>query len=433
MKIGIRKEDKSIWERRVPFVPDDIRDLRRRGIDMVVESSPYRAFSDDAFSREGIPVQEDVNDCDIIFGIKEMPKDLFQTGKIYVFFSHVIKGQAYNMPMLARMMSRKATLFDYEKIMDDQGRRLIFFGRHAGLAGMVNTLWSLGERLAPEGVANPFGRLRQMRTYGSLAEAEAVLREIAGEIQATGVPESLHPLIIGFAGYGNVSAGAQEILDLLPVRKIPPEGLAALASDPSASRNCIYKAVFKEAHCVRPRAKGAKFDLQDYYRRGKDAYESAFDSYLPHLTVLVNCVYWDDRYPRLMTLDQCRKLWRAGRPKLRVIGDISCDIGGAVECTVKSTDPGNPVYVFEPATGQARDGFIGDGPVLMAVDILPTEIPRESSEYFSSVLKPFIPDFLNADYSLPLERLNLPPELKRALILYQGALTPEYSYLEKFL
>jgi len=400
---------------------------------MAVQSSPYRAFSDDAFSREGVPVQEDVNDCDIIFGIKEMPKDVFQTGKIYIFFSHVIKGQSYNMPMLARMMSRKATLFDYEKIMDDQGRRLIFFGRHAGLAGMVNTLWSLGERLTVEGTANPFARLRQMRTYRSLAEAEAVLRDIADEVQAKGVPESLHPLIIGFAGYGNVSAGAQEVLDLLPVKEIPPEKLAALASDPSASRNFIYKVVFKEEHCVRPRAANAKFDLQDYYRHGKDKYESAFDAYLDHLTVLVNCVYWDDRYPRLITLEQCRKMWKSGRPKLRVIGDISCDIGGAVECTLKSTDPGNPVYVFETATGKAIDGFEGDGPVMMAVDILPTEIPRESSEYFSSVLKPFIPHFIDADYSVPLEQLNLPPELKRALILYQGELTPDFKYLEKFL
>lgn len=433
MKIGIRKEDKSIWERRVPFVPDDIRKLRNRGIDMVVQSSPCRAFSDEAFLREGVRVQEDVNDCDIIFGIKEIPGDAFQTGKIYIFFSHVIKGQSYNMPMLERMMSRKATLFDYEKIMDDQGRRLIFFGRHAGLAGMVNTLWSLGERLAVEGIANPFDRLRQMRTYGSLAEAEAVLREIAGQVQTKGVPESLHPLIIGFAGYGNVSAGAQEILDLLPVKEIPPEELSALSSDPSAPRNSIYKVVFKEEHCVRPRALNAEFDLQDYYRQGKDAYESAFDTYLPHLTVLVNCVYWDERYPRLITLDRCRRMWQAGRPKLRVIGDISCDIGGAVECTLKSTDPGNPVYVFEPATGKAIDGFKGDGPVMMAVDILPTEIPRESSEYFSSVLKPFITEFINADYSLPLERLNLPPELRRALILYRGELTPDYKYLEKFL
>lgn len=433
MKIGIRKEDKSIWERRVPFVPNDIRDLRCQGIDMVVQSSPNRAFTDEEFIREGIPVQDDPSDCDILFGIKEMPKDVFETGKIYIFFSHVIKGQSYNMPMLKRMMSLKTTLFDYERIMDDQGRRLIFFGRHAGLAGMVNTLWSLGARLAVEGIDTPFARLRQMRTYPGLGEARAALGEIAGEIREKGVPESLHPLVIGFAGYGNVSAGAQEILDLLPTREIRPQDLGSLSSDPSASRHHLYKVVFREEHCVRPRKAGAPFDLQDYYRHGKQTYESAFDSYLDHLTALVNCVYWDHRYPRLLTLEKCREMWKAGAPKLRVIGDISCDIGGAVECTVKSTEPGNPAYVYEPGSGRVADGFEGDGPVMMAVDILPTEMPRESSEYFSNVLKPFIPSFVNADYSVPLERLNIRPELKRALILYHGELTPDYEYIREFL
>jgi len=196
----------------------------------------------------------------------------------------------------------------------------------------------------------------------------------------------------------------------------------------------IYKVVFKEADMVEPLEGGNGFDLDDYFRRGADGYRSVFDRYLKDLSVLVNCIYWDGRYPRLLTLDQCRALWAPGRsPKLKVIGDITCDVNGSVECTVRPTDPGNPVYVYEPGTGTAKDGFAGDGPVMMAVEILPSEIPRESSIDFSRVLKPFLPHLAEADLSKPFAELALPPELKRAVIVYRGELTPDYAYLNLFL
>jgi alpha-aminoadipic semialdehyde synthase len=192
--------------------------------------------------------------------------------------------------------------------------------------------------------------------------------------------------------------------------------------------------VFKEGDCVRPKDPGAAFDLQDYYRHGKKTYENDFDRFLEHLTLLVNCVYWDDRYPRLVTLDAVRRLWGDGKqPGLRVIGDISCDPGGSIECTVDATDPGDPVYVYLPETGGTVKGFMGHGPVIMAVDILPTEIPRESSAYFSGVFRGMVEPLARADYSAPFEALALPPELKRAVILYRGRLTPDYDYIQKFL
>ncbi|NJL59348.1 MAG: hypothetical protein HC887_06580 [Desulfobacteraceae bacterium] len=133
-------------------------------------------------------------------------------------------------------------------------------------------------------------------------------------------------------------------------------------------------------------------------------------------------------------MEKCRQMWRDGKnPKLKVIGDISCDIQGAIECTVRASDSSNPLYVYDPDTDQSVDGVEGHGPVMMAIDILPSEIPRESSEHFSSVLKQFVPSLVNADYSLPFENLNLPPELRRAVILYHGELTPDYEYLRKFI
>lgn len=171
MKVGVRNEDKSRWERRVPLVPADLIALRDAGIDAAVQTSPHRAFGDDEFARAGVPVQPDLGDCKIIIGIKEIPPAKLEAGKVYLFFSHVIKGQPANMPMLQRLMELKATLVDYERIVDEKNRRLIFFGRHAGLAGMVNTLWSLGKRLEVEGIPSAFSRLKQARAYADLSGA----------------------------------------------------------------------------------------------------------------------------------------------------------------------------------------------------------------------------------------------------------------------
>lgn len=431
MKVGVRNEDKSRWERRVPLVPDDLKALREAGIDAVVQTSSHRAFGDDEFNQAGVPVQSNLGDCDIIVGIKEIPPAKLAAGKVYLFFPHVIKGQPGNMPMLRRLMELKATLVDYERVVDEKNRRLIFFGRHAGLAGMINTLWSLGKRLEVEGAPSAFSRLKQARDYAGLSGAREDLGRIGARIAAEGVPAAIHPLVVGFTGYGNVSQGAQEILDLLPVRTVSPPELKALANDPSRDARVIYKVVFKEQDLVEPLAAEGAFDLDDYFRRGAGGYRSIFDRYLKDLTVLVNCVYWDERYPRLVTLDQCRRLWAPGRsPKLKVIGDISCDVNGSVECTVKPTDPGNPVYVYEPGTGKAKDGFEGEGPVVMAVEILPSEIPRESSVDFSRVLRQLLPHLAAADLSRRFAELDLPPELKRAVIVYQGELTPDYAYLK---
>lgn len=434
MKIGVRSEDKSQWERRVPLVPGDLKALREGGIDAVVQASSHRAFGDDEFDRAGVPVQPDLGDCNIIIGIKEIPPAKLEAGKIYLFFPHVIKGQPGNMPMLRRLIELNTTLVDYERIVDEKNRRLIFFGRHAGLAGMINAIWSLGKRLEVEGVPSAFSRLKQARTYAELSGAQEDMARIAARIAAEGVPQTIHPLVVGFTGYGNVSQGAQEILDILPVQAISPAELKNVAHDRSRDTRVVYKVVFKEEDLVEPLAAGGAFDLDDYFRRGQGGYRSVFGRYLNDLTVLVNCVYWDERYPRLLTLEQCRSLWAPGRsPKLKVIGDISCDVNGSVECTVKPTEPGNPVYVYEPATGKVNDGFEGDGPVIMAVEILPSEIPRESSIDFSRVLNRFIPQLATADLSKSFAELDLPPELKRAMIVYKGELTPEYAYLKSAL
>jgi len=432
VKIGIRREDKNEWEARVPLIPSDVQKLTEQGFDVVLQPSPIRIFKDDEYVKAGAAILEDLSDCPLILGVKEIPMNMFDEGKAYVFFSHTIKGQDYNMPLLQTMIDKKIQLIDYERIVDDKGRRLIFFGRHAGLAGMIDTFWTLGQRLAHEGIVNPFSDVKKTFEYRGLKNAKKALSEIAKKIKTEGLPKEIQPLVVGFSGYGNVSQGAQEIFDIFPYKEITPEELMSgdvLAEQP----NILYKVVFKEKDLVERVDPNKEFELQEYYNN-PERYRSKFEQYIPKLSVLMNCIFWDIKYPRLITLDYLKKVWQLPEtPKLKIIGDVSCDIDGAIQCTTKSTDPGNPVYTYEPLVGKEQDGVVGNGPVIMAVDNLPCELAAEASQAFSRVLVDFIPQLLKADFNVEHKKLNLPQELLSALILHNGELTEDYKYLKKYL
>jgi hypothetical protein len=434
VRIGIRHEDMYHWERRVPLIPQHLRELTdESGLSFRIQSSDKRVFTDDEYRDAGLDVAETLSDCPIVIGLKEIPVDALERDKVYVFFSHTIKGQPVNMPMLQRCLDLDCTIIDYERIVSGDGRRLIFFGNYAGLAGMINTLWTLGRRLAWEGIASPLEGIRQASTYADLEQAKAAIARVGERIVSEGLPEQVSPLVVGITGYGNVSGGAQEILDLLPIEEIHAADLLRdvdLLHDPD--RAPIAKVVFREEDTVLPLVEEKPFDLQEYYGH-PERYRAAFDRYLPHLHALVNCIYWEPRYPRLVTAEAIRRLYATGQPALRVIGDVSCDVKGSIEITVKATEPDDPIYVYDPKTGLIQSGVEGSGPVIMAVKILPTELPRESSAYFSGILKAFVPPIAEADYTVGFNALALPPELKRAVICHRGELAPDYRTLEKHL
>ncbi len=433
-KIGIRREDKSKWERRVPLIPADVTLLKEKsGIQTVIQPSEIRIYPDDEYRRAGALVEEDVSDCPVVFAVKEIPVGFIQPEKTYMFFSHTIKGQSYNMPLLRRLMEYKCQLIDYERVVDEQNQRLIFFGRHAGMAGMTDTLWSLGQRLKIEGIANPFARMKPAHEYDSVEQIKAAVAEIGVQLARDGVPAEIAPLVIGFAGYGNVSQGAQSIIEPLPLVEITAAELADKGAAALDDPKKVYKVVFTEEDMVIPRNDGTTFELQDYYQH-PEKYRSRFDNYTPHLSVLVNCIFWDTQYPRLVTKKFLKQLFAAGQsPRLKVIGDISCDVEGSIEATLKATLPDNPVFVYDPEHDRAIDGFAGPGLVIMAVDILPSELPRLASEDFSIILRDFVPEIAAADYAGGFGDCRLPASIKRAVILYHGELTPDYQFMEKFI
>jgi alanine dehydrogenase len=430
-RIGIRLEDKNEWERRTPLIPAHAKQLHDHyDIEVVVQASPTRAFTETEYLRAGAASAKTLSDCPVIFAIKEVPIELLEAGKTYIFFSHTIKGQKDNMPMLQRILDLGCQLIDYEKIVDAHGRRLVFFGDYAGMAGMIDALWALGKRLQEENISSPFEQIHQAHQYADLAEAKSAIRMAGKEIIRNGLPQAIHPLIFGFAGYGNVSRGAQEVFDLLPVQVLSPRNLS---EDQRFSLNSLYKVVFKEEDMVEPILEGKAFELQDYYDH-PERYRGIFETYIPYLTVLMNGIYWTERYPRLVTIKYLRSRFAEGDPpRLRVIGDISCDVNGAIECNVGATTPGAPIYVYDPISGGAQPGYQGRGVVVLAVDNLPSELPRESSVHFSETLLPFVPEIAHADYNTSFEGSGLSDTIKRAVIAWHGKLMPDYQYLARFL
>ncbi len=428
--IGIRREDKNKWERRTPLTPKHVGDLQEQhDIHTIVQPSPIRIFPESAYESVGATIQEDLSPCPVVFAVKEIPLTVFEQGKTYVFFSHTIKGQKNNMPMLKKMMDLGCTLIDYEKILDEHGRRLVFFGRYAGLAGMVDTLWALGQRLQSQGISSPFSDVKQTIHYETLDELKVELKHIGDRIVSEGLPDEITPIVVGFAGYGNVSTGAQEILGAFPVTEVAPQELKTLNNNPPKNR--LFKVVFKEKDMVAPLSTTRPFDLQDYYHH-PEHYESIFHEYIPHLTILMNCIFWTKKYPRLITKEFI-KTQDLDTLRLQIVGDISIDINGAIEFTQKVTTPDSPVFVYNPQTDTIRDGYGGKGIVIMGIDNLPCELPRASSRAFSKALVPFVPAVAQARYDVSFDHLQLPPAIKNAVILYQGKITPEYQYINTFL
>lgn len=425
--IGIRREDKNIWERRVPVIPEHVERLAKKyGIKSLIQPFERRAISREDYLKAGADFNEDLSDCKVILAVKEIPINLIMPEKIYLFFSHTIKGQDYNMPLLRKIMNTKSTLIDYECIKDSAGRRLVFFGRYAGLSGMIDALHGYGKRLSSLGYDTPFLEVKSTYEYHDLEEAKAEIKRVGEKIAEEGLPAEFAPYTFGFTGYGNVSRGAQEIFDLLPYENLTPEELLSLNKN---DNRILCKTVFKEEDMVKLKVGADKFDLNDYFNN-PEKYEEQFSKYIPSLNVIINAIYWDEKYPRIIEKEFLKK---RDRGKFELVCDISCDIDGSVEFTYKVTDSDKPAYVYNPADGSFTDGYEGEGIVNIAVDNLPAELPRDASAEFSTALTPFLPGIIEADLSKSFSECEFPEEIKKAVIVYKGELTPDYKYLEEYL
>jgi alpha-aminoadipic semialdehyde synthase len=432
-RIGIRGENKGKWERRVPLVPGDVEGLVGAGVPVSVERSPVRAFAPEGYAEAGARVVDVLDDVDVIFGVKEIPVEHLREGKAHVYFSHTIKAQPYNMGMLARVMELGATLFDYELLVDEAGKRTVFFGAFAGYAGAIESLRALGLKMAAQGDEdNPLLGLKQPLEYDGLDEALEAVRQVGAAIEERGWAPQEGPMTVAVLGGGNVGVGVTAVLEALGARFVARGALEQLGR--GGARGQVYASTFDIPELVSRRGRG-KVDVAEYIAH-PERYEEVFSGkHLPRATLVLHGIYWDERYPRFIprvAID--RLLAKVERPRLRVIGDITCDIGGSVEITTQATTPEEPNFTYVPGEGGAVPGVVAEGVTVMAVDNLPCELPKDASKAFSGSLAPLVPALAGADLeAATVAGSGAGPEWERACVVWRGELTERFAWLAEHL
>lgn len=431
--VAIRREENEL-ETRTPLTPDDINYLKSKvNIETFVQPAKNRIFSDDEFKRKGAIIEEDIHlRSDLTIGLNEIPAELIQKNKLYLFSTQLYKKKENLKLLLKKMASSKSTLIDYERITDKNEKQLIHFGNIAGNAGMIDSLWALGKKLYSQGLETPFLKINQTFKYSSLEIAIQSLKQLGKEIDIIGLNYFDGPLIIGILGNGIVCKGAIEIINCFSNQELKPDELEEFFESGFYSENKIYFVIFQEKNLVKPKELEDDFDLQDYYEN-PSKYESQFAKYIPYLTVIINATYWDNKYPKFITIDSVKKLFEGGLSILRVIGDITCIENGSNELTIQTTTINQPLYEFNLNTKQANKDLIGKGPAILAIDNLFLELPKESSRYFSSELKKYIPQIIKEKLPETFEQCTFPEEIKKGIIMYKGKLTPNYTYLQELI
>ncbi|ODS31342.1 MAG: hypothetical protein SCARUB_03537 [Candidatus Scalindua rubra] len=428
--VGILPESKNIWERRAPLRPRDVAWLVKKKIKVEVASSPLRIYKDSQYRRSGAKIVTKFQKANLLIGIKEPPIDSLIPNSVYMVFSHTTKGQEYNRNLLAAFLKKKITLIDYEHITGSLGERLVYFGRYAGICGMIDTLHVFGQKLKLQVISNPFSDLKSAFHYGNYGSARIALDHVAGKIKRKGLDKRIVPFVIGILGHGNVSQGAQEVLDHMGAVDIHPKDVKLLTRNCTAHKKTIYKLVFQREEKLRSK-KGKNFYFEEYLKH-PDGFESNLETHLPLLNIIVNASYWDKRYPRLLSETMLRKLCRT-RPGLRlsVIGDLSCDIKGTIEITKRVTTASEPAFVYDPVSKKISSDLSHSGIAVMATDNLPCEFPKESSIEFAEHVRDFVYQIAAHGITDVTNHHALSSAIRNAVVTQNGRLTRRFKYLKK--
>ncbi|CAM9276121.1 unnamed protein product, partial [Ectocarpus fasciculatus] len=437
--LGIVREVYSKWERRSPLCPHHVKTLVRQGTKVLVQPSTSRIFSNAEFTQAGAIVQEDISEACLYIGVKQIPQENIAPWKNHLFFSHVIKAQPENMPLLDTILDSKARLFDYEAITKggaDDAARLVAFGKYAGIAGMIDAFQGLGQRLLAEGYSTPFLNVPLSYMFQNLDQARVTLRSVGAQLEGpAGIRDGVTPLVFAFTGNGNVAKGAREIFDLMPHEWVTAEELPHLQADivsGKKSANRLYGIIIEPYDMVAHKSGKPLTNKAAYYSNPQDYVPIFHEKIAPYVTVLVNCMYWDSRYPKLLTSNQIKNIRNTGNKNFRFLADITCDIGGSVDFFTHSTQIEKPFYSYSPESGLHADDFNGSDIGVGGVDILPSELPRDASEHFGDALMPLLPRLLHSKgSSRPDDMSDLPPELKRACIASHGKLQPKWNYISR--
>lgn len=398
MKIGIIREGKTPPDKRVPLSPAQCKHVAdsHPEIELVVQPSPIRKYTDDLYEAEGITLQEDLSDCDVLFGVKEVPLEMLIEKKTYFFFSHTYKKQPYNAKLLKNILDKKIRLVDYEMIKAANNKRLIGFGRYAGIVGCFNGLRTFG-------LKHKLFNLTPAHECDDRAEMEAQLDGIH-------FPANTNIVLTGF---GRVGRGARETMERAGIKEVSPEEFLSENFD---------EVVFTHLGTgdYNERITDGGFDKKEFYA-DPSGYQSCFMKYAEVANMYIACHYWGEGSPFIFTREYSQhEAWN-----ISVVADVSCDINGPVATTLRPSTIADPIYAIDPSTYEEVSMDARNSIAVMAVDNLPCELPKDASEDFGNeLIKHVLPVLLGPDPDKIIYRASE--------TTLEGELTPHFAYLKEY-
>ena len=396
MKFGIIKERKNPPDRRVVFSPNEIKTIQEQFpvVSFKVEPSDIRIFSDAEYQNLGIEVTDDLSDCEVLFGVKEVPVEALIPNKKYFFFSHTIKKQPYNQKLLQAVLEKNIELYDHETIVDAANKRLIGFGRYAGIVGAYNAIRAFGIKF----------ELFKMPKASALKGRDALVQQVKRQI--------IPPIKIVVTGTGKVGSGVKEMLLAMKIKEVSVENFLTKK---------FTQPVFTQIDVLEynKRMDGQKFDTKDFYKNPSE-YESDFERFTKVADIYISGHFHANAAPQILS----QKMLQASDCAIKIVADVSCDVNGPIACTLRASTIEDPLYGYLPSENKEVDVFHPAAIVVMAVDNLPCELPKDASEGFGEMFSQHvIPAFFNNDAD---------GILARAKMTENGVLTERFNYLHDY-
>lgn len=396
IKIGILREGKQPLDRRSPFSPEQCLQIEEEFplVKIFVQPSNHRCFSDDEYRKIGVKMKEDLSDCDILMGIKEVPYDELIFGKKYLFFSHTIKQQQHNVKLMRALINKKIEMIDYECLTTPNFNRIIGFGHYAGIVGAYNGIFAYGKKYD----------LFSLKRANDCVDR----KELNKEFEKVKLPN----VKIIVTGNGRVSNGAVELLGALGIRRITPFEFTHYSfREPTYTQLHSYDYNEKKS--------GEAWVTEDFYENPRD-FKSTFSKYTTHCDLLIHCSYWNPKAPILFSKEEMK----SPNFRISVIADVTCDINGSIPSTHCSTTISEPFFGYNPKTESEGDAFSTETITVMAVDNLPCELPRDaSSDFGKELIDKVLPSLLVDDSDQLIER---------ATICKNGKLLSRFEYLREY-
>ncbi len=395
LTIGLIREGKIPQDNRVALTPAHCKWLQKNFSDIKVlaQHSPNRCYADIEYERAGVEVKEDMSECNLLLGIKEVPVDMLLEGKTYMFFSHTKKMQPANQQLFKAILDKKITLVDYECLEHEDGTRIIGFGFFAGIVGAHNGMMAYGNRtgafkLARVGSVNSFQKL--VHTYFGL---------------------KLPNVKIAVTGTGRVAHGVLEIMNLLGIHEVEP--------DEYFETEFTYPVyVHLKGADLYVHKETGKYVRNDFHANPQN-YNCRFADYLAHTDILMNGIYWEKNIPRLFEMeDLCRENFR-----IKTIADITDDRNGSVPCNLGDSTIANPVYGVDRKSFKITAPYLPGSVDVMAVGNLPNELPRDASRYFGEQMIKFVLDDI---------RLGGSKVIDKATMVKAGKLNEPFMYMKEY-